>query len=138
MRYEISPLVSVFDVEELQSFLESLDAVDAAIVLQALSSLLPHSATLKPGWIKQLPNDVWQLRLGPTRHNVLRILPEVPGLQDLPDRPVLIRVYFTLQGERAVVLCAYNKLPYPSREAQKQAMVLAVERTSSLSRILDK
>jgi hypothetical protein len=135
---EISPLVSVFDVEEFKSFLESLDAVDAAIVIQALSSLLPRSTKLNTGWIKRLPNDVCQLRLGMTRHKVLRILPEVPGLQDLPDRPMLIRVFFKLQGEHVVVLCAYNKLLNPSRDVQKQNMVLAVARASILNENLDK
>jgi hypothetical protein len=134
----ISPLVSVFDVEELQSFLETLDAVDAAIVLQALSTLLPDGTNLKPGWIKNLPNEIRQLRLGPTRHKVLRILPELPELQGLPDQPMLLRVYFTVLGERPVVLCAYNKRLSPSRETQKQSMALAIERRVILSHNLDK
>ena len=130
--------MSVFDVEELQSFLETLDAVDAAIVLQALSTLLPNSANLTPGWIKQLPKEILQLRLGPTRHKVLRILPELPELQRVPDQPVLVRVYFAVLQERVVVLCAYNKRLSPSRDAQKQSMALALERRVALSHNLDK
>ena len=130
--------MSVFDVEELQSFLETLDAVDAAIVLQALSTLLPNSTNLKPGWIKQLPKEILQLRLGPTRHKVLRILPELPELQRVPDQPMLLRVYFAVLQERVVVLCAYNKRLSPSRDAQKQSMALALERRVALSHNLDK
>lgn len=138
MPNEIHPIVSVFDVKELQSFLETLDAVDAAIVLQALFTLLPKGNNLKPGWIKHLPNEIRQLRLGPTRHKVLRILPELPDLQGLPDQPMLLRVYFTFLGEQPFVLCAYNKGLNHSRDTQKQSMALAVERKNILSQNLDK
>lgn len=130
--------MSVFDVEELQSFLETLDAVDAAIVLQSLSTLLPNGNNLTPGWIKHLPNEIRQLRIGPTRHKVLRILPELPELQRLPDQPMLVRVYFTFLGNQAVVLCAYNKRLSPSRDRQKQSMALALERRVILGHSLDK
>jgi hypothetical protein len=67
-------IIYVFDEVETTAFMASLNDIDQQIVADVIASLLPRWNEVNGNWIKRLPNELLQLRIGPTRRKVLEHL----------------------------------------------------------------
>ena len=130
--------ILVFDPVEIQAFMDSLNDIDQQIVADAIANLVPRAKQVSGGWIKRLPQGLLQLRIGPTRQRVLKMLQMPPPPLGQSDGRLLVRVFFIFHQNVPVLLCAYDKAADSSRATQQRLMSLARERQNSLAKSLDK
>jgi hypothetical protein len=129
--------IYVFDEVETTAFMASLNDIDQQIVADAIASLLPRWNEVNGKWIKRLPNELLQLRIGPTRRKVLEHL-QVSEPPLFSNTRLLVRVYFAIHRNSPVLLCAYDKAADSSRSTQQRHMAVARERQDTWAKRLDK
>lgn len=130
--------IDYFDPSEFAAFILALEPIDQALVELALQALVVNFTPVESKWVRALPEDVFQLRLGPTRSNVFKRLGvDFEGQSSNPD-PLLLRIYFTTLAEKPLILAAYDKLAAPARIEQKRIIELATSRRRLLERKIDK
>ena len=130
--------IDYFDPSEFAAFILALEPIDQALVELALQALVVNFTLVESKWVSALPEDVFQLRLGPTRSNVLkRLNVDIQRQAGKPD-PLLLRIYFTTVAEKPLILAAYDKLAAPARIEQKRIIALATSRRRLLDREIDK
>lgn len=129
--------IYVFDEVETRAFMNSLNDIDQQLVAEAIASLIPRWEGVIGGWIKQLPNGLLQLRIGPTRRKVLRRL-QVAEPRGFSNARLLVRVYFMIHETKPVLLCVYDKAADSSRSTQQQIMSVARSRQANWMKNLDK
>ena len=130
--------IDYFDPSEFAAFILALEPIDQALVELALQALVVNFTLVESKWVSALPEDVFQLRLGPTRSNVLkRLNVDIQRQASRPD-PLLLRIYFTTVAEKPLILAAYDKLAAPARTEQKRIIALATSRRRLLDREIDK
>lgn len=130
--------IDYFDPSEFAAFILALEPIDQALVELALQALVVNFTLVESKWVSALPEDVFQLRLGPTRSNVLkRLNVDIQRQASRPD-PLLLRIYFTTVAEKPLILAAYDKLAAPARIEQKRIIALATSRRRLLDREIDK
>lgn len=130
--------IDYFDPSEFATFILALKPIDQALVELALQTMVVDFTPSDSKWVSALPEDVFQLRLGPTRANVLkRLNVDVEG-QSRNHDPLLLRIYFTKVTKKPLILAAYDKLAAPFRSEQKRIIELATSRRRMLERAIDK
>ncbi len=107
---------------EFSAFLESLETEDRILVAMFLDTLAKYGPDVDGRWFKTLPDDLIQVRIGPTRQVVGSRL----GLSlSTPSEPMLIRIYLIESGPNIVILNGYDKEKDRSRATQQAAIRLA-------------
>jgi hypothetical protein len=130
--------IDYFDPSEFAAFILALESIDQALVELALQALVVDFTPSDSKWVSTLPEDVFQLRLGPTRANVLKRLNIDIKRQARRPHPLLLRIYFTTATKKPLILAAYDKLAAPGRIEQKKIIELATSRRRLFDRTMDK
>jgi hypothetical protein len=130
--------IDYFDPSEFATFILALKPIDQTLVELALQTMVVDFAPSDSKWVSALPEDVFQLRLGPTRANVLKRLNVDIDRQSRNHNPLLLRIYFTKVTKKPLILAAYDKLAAPLRSDQKRIIELATSRRRMLDREVDK
>jgi hypothetical protein len=130
--------IDYFEPSEFATFILALKPIDQTLVELALQTMVVDFAPSDSKWVSALPEDVFQLRLGPTRANVLKRLNVDIERQSRNHNPLLLRIYFTKVTKKPLILAAYDKLAAPLRSDQKRIIELATSRRRMLDREVDK
>jgi hypothetical protein len=130
--------IDYFDPSEFATFILALKPIDQTLVELALQTMVVDFAPSDSKWVSALPEDVFQLRRGPTRANVLKRLNVDIERQSRNHNPLLLRIYFTKVTKKPLILAAYDKLAAPLRSDQKRIIELATSRRRMLDREVDK
>lgn len=130
--------IDYFDAVEFTTFILALEPIDQTLTELAMQTLVVDFTQVESAWISALPEDVFQLRLGPTRANVLKRLGLDLSGQAKIRKPLLLRIYFAQVTKKPIVLAAYDKLALPSRLDQKRMIELATSRRRLIEEPVDK
>ncbi|MFM6962997.1 MAG: hypothetical protein ACKOWJ_01830 [Micrococcales bacterium] len=117
--------IEYFDYAEFRAFLNSLDFEMADLTVQFLS-VISENFAVDNNWVKALPGDVLQVRIGNSTSKVYKKLGMAPALA--PDRKLLLRLFVADLGMRLLVLGGYDKLANPGSHEQKHQIGLAISR----------
>ena len=119
--------VEVYDGGNFASFYKRLDEAERAVTDAAIQHVLaPIGIDICASeWGENLGNGLYELRIRRNLETLLREYGTGDAVESVPRRwrnkRVLIRVYCTFHGDRAVLLVGgYNKLRAPSQKQEQK------------------
>jgi|GEM_PF-984914 len=117
------------DAAKFKTFITGLQPNDQDLVTSAIQKILKleGKSLLDEGWLKDLGDDLFEFRVGPTRRKVYRRSHQKP--ENFFDTDLLVRIFCTFVSDREIlILHFYDKTSDRSRSTQKAEIAAARDR----------